>query len=358
MYRTLLLLSLTLLAGCKTRPFEVMAHGCMAMSGDMKMDGKMAMSGDLTTRIRQDNQASRLSFVLVEGNCGSPSKIAIVEVDGLMINKNLAGLGSMGENPVALFCEKLQAIEAEPSIAAVVLRINTPGGGVTASDIMCHELSTLKSKKGIPVVACIMDVGAGGGYFLATYADAIVAHPTSLVGGIGVLLNTYNLEDTLGQFNIASVPIKSGSRIDVPSPERTLAKDDKEMLQGMADSFHTRFMNQVSSSRPRLVKKKDVFDGRVMTGSDAKAFELIDHIGYMDDAIRLASEMSVGKSSTSVVMLRRDNDRAYTTLDMTPNAPWQTSLIPIKMPGLDRTSLPTFNYLWQPDPSYLTASGG
>ena len=92
--------------------------------------------------------------------------------------------------------------------------------------------------------------------------------------------------------------------------------------------------------------------------SDAKAFELVDHIGYMDDAIRLASEMSVGKSSTSVVMLRRDNDRAYTTLDMTPNAPWQTSLIPIKMPGLDRTSLPTFNYLWQPDPSYLTASGG
>ncbi len=342
--------------GCRSRPFQVIARGAMAMSGDVKMDGQMEMKGDLTTRIQQDNRASHLTMRAVEGDVNAGCRVVLLDVDGLLINKNLSGLGSMGENPVALFREKLQAIERDPTVRALVLRINSPGGGVTASDMMRYELASFKQRTGIPVVACILDVGAGGAYYLATVADTIVAHPTSLVGGIGVLMNVYNLEDTLNQFNIASIPIKAGSRIDVPTTDRTLEKEEKAMLQSMADIFHKRFQDEVVRTRPYLKGAKDIFDGRVIPGVQAKELRLVDDIGYIDDAIRIASHGLQG--SPSVVMLRRDNDRAYTTMDVTPNAPWQSSLIPVKVPGLDRSSLPTFLYLWQADPSYLTAAGG
>jgi protease-4 len=116
------------------------------------------------------------------GACPGNAKIAMLDVDGLLLNQNLTspglwGTGSVGENPLALFDEKLQAIQADPSVCAVVLRINSPGGGVSATDMMWQELQRYRRSTGKPVVACLMDVAAGGGYYLATAADHIVAHP-------------------------------------------------------------------------------------------------------------------------------------------------------------------------------------
>jgi protease-4 len=99
--------------------------------------------------------------VVVRAGNGSGGRIAIVEVDGLLLNRNIGGLGSMGENRVALFQEKLKAIAADSSITGMVLRINSPGGGATASDIMARDLQAFRMQRGIPVVACLMDVGAG-----------------------------------------------------------------------------------------------------------------------------------------------------------------------------------------------------
>ena len=144
--------------------------------------------------------------------------IVVLDVDGLLLNTDFTGLNSAGENPVSLFRERLDAIAANPCVRGVVLRINSPGGGVTATDIMWHDLMRFKRCTRLPVVACLMDVGTGGAYYLATAADQIVAHPTSVTGGIGVILNFYNLQDALQQFNIAGVPIKSGDKIDLGSP--------------------------------------------------------------------------------------------------------------------------------------------
>ena len=124
-------------------------------------------------------------------------RIALVDVDGLLLNQPMTGLYSEGENPVALFREKLDRIARTDCWAGVVLRINSPGGGVTASDVMWHDLEEFKSHTRLPVVACLLDVGAGGAYSLATGADQIVAHPTTVTGGIGVIFNLYNLEDTM-----------------------------------------------------------------------------------------------------------------------------------------------------------------
>lgn len=356
----ILLLFFTPLVACRHRPLQTCVRGDMEMNGKMEMEGEMTMRGDLNTKVAMvvDNRASLLKQVCVEGNASHmhAGKIAVIDVDGLLVNKSIGGLGSMGENPVALFREKLQVLEADTAISGLVLRINSAGGGVTAADIMAHDLRLFRQKRPMPVVACLMDIGAGAGYFLACEADFIVAHPTSLVGGIGVILNLYNLEDTMGQFNIVSLPIKSGKTIDLGSPERAMLPDEKQLLQNLAKNYHQRFIDQVSEKRPDVLSSPPLLDGRVMSASDAMNAKLVDRLGYLQDAIlqvKLASGLSEG---AAVVMLRRENDRAHTALESAPAGMPLNGILPLKVPGLDRSSLPTFLYMWQPEPTLASAS--
>ncbi|MEM6776259.1 MAG: S49 family peptidase [Planctomycetota bacterium] len=361
--------------GCK-HPIRALVGGGMNIGGNMGVNGDIAMTGEVTTVTRTDNTATPVQPVVVDGNaaCGS-GRIAIVDVDGLIVNKSASGLGSMGENPVAVFREKIRRIESDASISAVVVRINTPGGGVTASDILAHDLARLKSSRGIPVVACLMTTGCGGGYYLASHADHIVAHSTSVVGGIGVILNAYNMELALEQQNIISIPVKAGPKIDTGTPERVMEDDERQLLQAMANEFHQRFIAQVRQSRAGslspsvslnlesvdaadddLKQPDEIFDGRVMSGDQALAMGLVDATGYLDDAISIAGQMAGLPDNAAVVLLRRDNDRALSEFDVTPNAPMQ-SLVPISFPGIDRASMPTFLYLWQPDPKLASQAG-
>ena len=128
------------------------------------------------------------------------------------------------------------------------------------------------------------------------------------------------------------------------------------MLQDMADEFHQRFKQHVRSARPQLTSE-EVFDGRVISGSRAQQLALVDQIGYMDDAVEQARQLAQLPAGAPLVMLRRDNDRAHTLLDVTPITPTMPALLPLKLPGMDRSTLPTFLYLWQPEPSLITAAG-
>ena len=330
--------------------------GGIKMTGDMDITGKMDM-GELATKVSLEtsNRSTPLQAVTVSGKPTHKGKIAILEIDDFLVDRNIGGIGSMGENPVALFREKVDAVRKDDQIKAVVVRINSPGGGVTASDMMCHELRQLKQQRDIPIVASIMDVGTGGAYYVANHCDAIIAHPTSIVGGVGVILNAYNLQDTMGQFNILSSPIKSGEKIDAGSPERPIEDDELAMLQRIADSFHQRFINQVKQKRPRVSATETQWtDGSVMTGNDAEAIGLVDGVGYLDAAIELARQSAEMAPEDRVVMYRRANDYAYTPLDISPNQPAMTSLLPLRVPGLDRSSMPTFLYMWQADPAMAT----
>ena len=360
----LLLLLASLQAGCRSKPMRVCMDGDMNMNGDMNMAGSMnmtgdlGMSGDLTTSMRTDNRASRLATVTIGRGAAGCGKVAIVDVDGLLLNRNIGGFGSMGENPVALFREKLDALEADPGVAAIVLRINSPGGGVTACDIMTRDLRAFRERRGIPVVACLMDVGAGGAYLLASASDTVVAHPTTVVGGLGVILNSYNLQEAMGQFNVTARPVKAGKLVDAASPVRPLEPEELQMLQGMATEFHGRLKRQIHDGRPAVAVDAELFDGRVITGEGAAKAGLVDRIGYLDDALAEARGLAGIDADAAVVMLRRDNDRAYTAFDVTPNSPQQSALIPLNLPGLDRSQLPTFLYVWQPETSLAAAAGG
>jgi protease-4 len=284
-------------------------------------------------------------------------KIALIDVDGLLLNMDMLGPYSEGDNPVSIFRERLAAVARDGCVRAVVVRINSPGGGVTASDIMRHDLVAFKARTGLPVIACLMDVGAGGAYYLATAADRIVVHPTTVTGGIGVILNLYNLADAMAQQNIAATPIKSGANIDIGTPITGIDPKKKLLLQNMADEFHARFQNAVVSARALSPEAQRVaFDGRVFTGQQALQLGLVDTVAYLDDAISMAKEAG-GAPQAAVVLYHRSSDRAHSLYDITPNVPLQTGLFPISIPGLDRAKLPTFLYLWQPDPT-LEKMGG
>lgn len=296
-----------------------------------------------------------LSEMTVEGLGGAAGKIAVVDVDGLLLNKNLMGLLSAGENPVSVFRERLDAIEASSAFVGVVVRINSPGGGVTATDIMRRDLTEFRQRTGLPVVASLMDVSAGGAYFLATAADEIVAHPTSLVGGLGVILNLYNLEDTLGMLSIVGTPVRAGKHVDLGTPVRMMSDDERMILQNIADKFHERLIANVSNARPKVIDDEQIFDGRVFIADQAQDLGLVDELGYLDDAID-ACRSRAGNPTAAVVMLHRPNDPARTSYAVTPNSPVAVAQMP-HLAGFNRSSLPTFLYIWQADPALETSFG-
>ncbi len=338
--RYLVLLVVASSLGC-AQPIRVNSHA------------KIEATGDVKAQLAPTPRLYPVSAMWLPNRRHGPhsSTVAIIDVDGLLLNADATGLGSWGENPVSIFRERLDAIECDPTVRAVVVRINTPGGSVTATDIMWRDLMAFKQRTCLPVVGCLMDVAAGGGYYLATGTDSIVAHPTTVTGGIGCILNVYNLQDLMAQFNILGVPVKAGTNIDLGSPIKALSTEKRKLLQDMADEFHERFRNVVLKGRPQVDESvESTFDGRVFTARQAKELQLIDEIGYLDNAVAIARSLA-GVEYASVVFFHRRDDPALSQYSMTPNTPLQKGLIPINVPGLDRSKLPSFLYLWQMEPS-------
>lgn len=337
---TILSLSLLLLcAGCK-HPIEAV------------------MRGNVITHMSVlEDRGPVQPMQVVAGDPDSNAKIAIIDVDGLLLNMNMSGLNSVGENPVSIFREKLDQVASDPCYRGVVVRINSPGGGVTASDIMWRDLQAFKQRTRLPVVACIMDQGTGGGYYLATGADHIIAHPTSLLGGMGVILNLYALEDALLQFSIFPATVKAGERTDLGTPLEPLTEENEAILQEIADTYHERYKQIVFESRPGVVADvEEMFDGRIFLPADAIQWNLIDSTGYLDDAVQVARGMA-GCPQAKGVMLHRCYDRARSPYAVTPNTP-NTGLLPLSVPGFDRSQMPTFLYIWQPEPTFERRASG
>jgi protease-4 len=352
-------------AGC--RPLHVAADAKVSLpqplsvAGDVNVSGQAKVIGDakVSTTIPPvfDQSPIRPTVVMCEPAGEHLPRVAILDVDGLLLNTDMVGVGSHGENPVSMFREKLDAVAADPLVVAVVLRINSPGGGVTATDIMWHDLRAFKNQTHLPVLACLLDAGAGGAYYLATAADQVIVHPTSIVGGIGVILNLYNLQDTMAQFNISAESIKAGKRIDLGSPVAALDEEGRKLLQAMADSFQQRFRHIVLEARKKVdAQDATNFDGRVFTAQDALQRGFVDHIGYLNDAIDEAAQIA-GQQKVNVAFYHRPSDRAQSLYAATPNVPLQGGLLPLSLPGLDRSRMPTFLYLWQLDPTMEKLGG-
>lgn len=330
----------------------------------VRTQNRVAFDNEITTRVAGlvDTRvevspvspvAGKVRAVPVQAGVPGAGRVAVVDVDGLILNTPFAGPMSLGENPVALFREKLDAIEAEGCAKAVVLRVNSPGGGVAACQAMRRDLERFKERTKLPVVACLMDTAAGGSYHVASAADLIFAGPSTVTGGLGVILNLFNLQDLMAQFNVIPQPIKSGELADIGTSARPLKAAERELLTIMAEDFHKQLRTDVARSRTKLVEPDIVFDGRIFTGRQAQERGLVDRVGDLDDAILTAAAYGcppgVVPARPEVVLYRRANDPANSVYAVTANIPLQGAGLLPNLPGLDRAKLPTFLSVWQPE---------
>jgi protease-4 len=340
-------LGLSSMTGCHTIP----------IAGNVRSDANVSagFQGTVEVRLPAATDPGPMVPVIVRPAAGpQAARVALLDVDGLILNQNLTGLYSVGENPVAAFREKLEAACGDPRVRAVVLRINSPGGGVAASDILAEELRRFRLATGKPVVACLMDVATGGAYYLAVGCDRIVALPTAITGGVGAIVNHANLQDAMAQLNVRVEPIKAGELVDMGTVTAPLPDNVRKLFQEMADGFRDRFTARISRCRPMITAEdqKTIHDGRIVAAPKALALHLVDALGYVEDAIAEAERLA-GASGSEVVLFQRSGYPTRSIYAITPNIPLQAELIPFSYPGLDRSKLPTFLYLWQPDPTII-----
>lgn len=277
-------------------------------------------------------------------------KIAVIDVDGLMVNRRRSGLLRTGENPVSLFVEKLDKAAADRSVKAVVLRLNSPGGTVSASDIMHHRLLEFKRKTGKPVVACVVGLGCSGAYFLACGCDGIVIQPSGVTGNIGTIFQTFSVAGTMEKIGVEAVAIKSGKLKDMASPLHDLTEDERQVLQGVIDEHYSQFLEVVRQGRPKLDERKirDLADGRVFTAKQALREGLVDKIGYLDDGIEWAGEITGVEKAKVVIYHRPTSYKPNVYGSASANSEGLMPLINIDMLDWLSPGESQFLYLWQP----------
>jgi protease-4 len=276
-------------------------------------------------------------------------KVLLLDLSGVISSQDKDGFIPQ-PNLLATFKEELTKASKDEKIKAVVVRINSPGGTVNASDILYHELKTFKANKKIPVIVSMMDVAASGGYYLAMASDAILVHPSTVTGSIGVIMLTVNAKGLLEKVGVEASAITSGPRKDMGSPFRTMTADEKAIFQGVIDSFYQRFLTVVQEGRPHLSADqiKKLADGRIYSGDQAKAAGLVDEVGYLDDAIELAKK-NAALTEARIVTYRRHGEyqnNIYSRLFGTSSG--LSSLASLDLLSIVRGGSPQFMYLWMP----------
>lgn len=275
------------------------------------------------------------------------NRIAVIDIAGVLMNAREYGLLSEGEHIVSLTMEKLEKAAADRRVKAIVLRINSPGGTVTASDILYSEILAFKKKTSKPVVAYFQDVAASGAYYLACAADEIIAQRTTVTGSIGVIMQMADLSGTLAKLGIQTDAIKSGPMKDAGSPFRRMAPEERDLFQALVDGFYAQFVDAVNEGRPGLSRDEvlKLADGRVYNSEQALKAGLIDRIGSIHDAVDVAKKRA-GIEAAHVVRYARPlswSPNVYARAPQTGSA--TINLLNIKLP-FDWTMRPRFMYIW------------
>jgi protease IV len=278
-------------------------------------------------------------------------KILIIPVNGFISDSHkdlsLYRKSSMVQETVS----QLKRAEKDKNIKAVILKIDSPGGTVTASDMLYHEISKYRERSGAKVVVVMMGVAASGGYYIALPADFIFAHPTSITGSIGVVFLRPNVSGLIAKIGLEIGIDKSGKNKDMGSPFRRPTEEEQEIVQNLIDDLAGRFLTLVVSHRKLSDEAKaNISTARIYTAADALRLGLVDQIGYLDDAIKKTTTIAGIPENAKVVVYRRaeyPDDNVYNTYSSKPASP-EISLID---PGLVESILPLrsgFYYLWLP----------
>jgi protease-4 len=295
---------------------------------------------------------SPLRESVVDGKRGP--KIVMIAIDGAIRDEEESGTLGIGtrEGTVARVRSELELAREDDEVKALLLRINTPGGTVTASDIVYREITRFKQERKLPVVAQLMGVAASGGYYVAMSADSIYANPTTLTGSIGVIFVSVNVAGLMEKLGVEDQTIVSGPRKDTGTILRRMRPDERAQLQGVIDQLSARFQDVVAQGRPDLTREQihTLADGRVYTAEQAKQAGLVDAIGYLEDGIAEAKRRA-GLTEARVVTYHRGREtRENIYSEVTP--PWRAGLAGQDLAAsvLSPFRGPEFLYLWWPGP--------
>ncbi len=273
---------IVLLAGGVVGILLIVALGLLMFTGAVSAF-KMGGAGGEGRQFRE---------VTLQGEKGQP-KVVQVPLKGFIAT------GSMGDETASaeLFQDRLEKARQDDDVRAILLNVNSGGGGVTAADVMHQEVLDYKEATGEPVVACFNDVAASGAYYVAAGCNKIIAHPTTITGSIGVMIAMYDATKLMDRLGVESNPVVSGKFKDMGSPfvdqPKKEEEAEREIFQNLVNDMYARFVDVVAEGRGMKPEKvKEVADGRVFTSQKARKLGLIDDIGYHDDAVERVKKVA------------------------------------------------------------------
>jgi protease-4 len=246
----------------QSRPRRPLLRGCLIM---------VLVLGAVFVLLAVVSKMQAFSFLRGE-------KVAVLPISGLITDSEAT-------------IEQLKKFAKDDSVKAIVVRLNTPGGGVGPSQEIYEEVRKLRGKK--VVVASMGALAASGGYYIACGADKIFANPGTITGSIGVIMQFVNVKDLIEKIGLKGYVIKSGTFKDTGSPVREMTPEERKLLQSLIDNVYSQFVNAVAEGRK--LPREDVLaiaDGRVLSGEQAKELGLVDVLGNQEDAVAEAGKMA------------------------------------------------------------------
>jgi protease-4 len=278
-------------------------------------------------------------------------KVLVVSLQGVISTRPREGMLRTMPSMVQEVISQLRMAEKDKEIKCLLLKVDSPGGTVTASDILYNEIRVFKERTQAKIVVSMMDIAASGGYYVSLPADVIFAHPTTITGSIGVVFMRPNVTGLIDKLGFTMDVNKSGKNKDMGSPFRRPTAEETQMLQDLTDGLADQFLKLVAKHRGlEETLLSTISTARVYLPDEAKALGLIDKIGYLDDAVAEALKISGLPEKAKIVVYRRTqfpNDNLYNPLTTRANIQAK----PLLDLGFQNTAThlsPGFYYVWTP----------
>lgn len=290
--------------------------------------------------------AGPLKEITLQGT--AEGKILVLPVEGAISGKPKRQLVQRRPSLLQQTVAYLKRAEKDPEIKALLIKVNSPGGTVTASDILYHEISAYKKRTGVKVVVSMMNVAASGAYYISLPADHIMAHPTTVTGSIGVIFMRPGVSGLMEKVGLSVAVSTSGEQKDMGTPFRPPTEQEKAIFQELTDEMAQRFLSLVVKHRKLTPDQKEqIASARIYLAPQAKDLGLVDQIGYLDDAVAKAKELAHLPADARVITYRRyepEDDTIYN-----PSIAYQNddmaSTIPLLSP-LTAAGQADFCYIW------------
>ncbi|MFZ2655736.1 MAG: signal peptide peptidase SppA [Victivallales bacterium] len=297
-----------------------------------------------------ENGKNKYAEEIVEGNYFASNKIVVIDIRGVIMNADGTFYQVANSSKI---CEELEQARRDDKVKAVILRLDTPGGEVTAADMIHHKVLQLRGEDK-KVIACMESVAASGGYYIAVGCDYIIAHRLTTTGSIGVIIETTNYQKLFNKLGLQSEVYKSGEMKDMLNGARPRTEAEKELVQDIIQEVYNEFVEIVAEGRKsknitaEKIKTTEIGDGRIFSGKKAKELGLVDELGFFEDALFKANDMAKLDRNYKVVTYKR----VFSLGDIFLGSKAADNKIRIDVPGMK-----SWTNMVEPGKFYLLPSG-